>query len=68
MCKLRKQNPYFLNKTHDKKVVEEIRTSMIGSNNPMFGKPVTRENRKLITELFSKPVFFIWCKHIKVNS
>lgn len=30
---------------------------MTGSNNPMYGKPVTKENRKLISELFSKPVF-----------
>lgn len=31
---------------------------MSGSSNPMFGKPVTEENKKLISKLFSKPIFF----------
>lgn len=30
---------------------------MAGSNNPMCGKPVTEENKKLISELFSKSVY-----------
>lgn len=30
---------------------------MTGSNNPMFGKPVTEANKKLISELFRKSVF-----------
>lgn len=28
-----------------------------GDNNPMFGKPVTEENKKLISEMFSKTVY-----------
>ena len=28
-----------------------------GSNNPMFGKPVTESNKKLISEFFSKSVY-----------
>lgn len=30
---------------------------MTGSNNPMYGKPVTEANKKLISELFRKSVF-----------
>lgn len=28
-----------------------------GYKNPMFGKPVTEENKKLISELFSKSIY-----------
>lgn len=34
-----------------------MRERMQGSNNPMYGKPVTDSTRKIISELFSKPVF-----------
>lgn len=34
-----------------------MRMRMSGSSNPMFGKPVTKANKNLISELFSKPVF-----------
>ncbi len=57
MSKLGKENPHFLNKTHSPEVVEEIRTRMTGSSNPMFGKPVTEENKKLISDLFRKDVY-----------
>ena len=57
MSKLRKENPSFLNKTHSEEVVEQIRMRMTGSSNPMFGKPVTEANKKLISKLFSKPIF-----------
>ena len=30
---------------------------MSGSNNSMFGKPVTEKNKKLIPDLFRKPVY-----------
>lgn len=30
---------------------------MWGSNNHVFGKPVTEENKKLISKLFSKIVY-----------
>jgi hypothetical protein len=48
MSKLRKENPYFLNKTHSPDVIEGIRIRMTGSHNPMFGKPVTERNEKFI--------------------
>lgn len=57
MSKLRKENPYFLNKKHSPEVIEQMRNRMSGSNNPMFGKPVTEENKKLISKLFSKPIY-----------
>lgn len=57
MTKLRKETPYFLNKKHTPEVVEILRAKMVGSNNPMFGKPVTESNKKLISELFSKSIF-----------
>jgi hypothetical protein len=34
-----------------------MRSRMTGSNNPIFGKPVTEENKKLISELFSKSIY-----------
>jgi len=46
MSKLRKENSYFLNKTHSSDVVEQIRARVRGPGNPMFGKPVTEENKK----------------------
>lgn len=36
MSKSRKKNPVFLNKTHSKEVVEQMRLRNLGSNNPMF--------------------------------
>ena len=57
MSKLRKENPSFLNKTHSSEVVEQLRARMEGSNNPMFGKPVTESNKKLISDLFRKYVY-----------
>lgn len=44
----------FKGKSHTKEVVESIRKRMTGENNPMFGKPVTEENKKLISALHSK--------------
>lgn len=46
MSILGKENPHFLNNTHSSDIVEQIRASMTGSGNPMFGKPVTEENKK----------------------
>lgn len=57
MSKLRKENPSFLNKTHSPEVIEQLSARVKGSNNPMFGKPVTEKNKKLISELFSKSVY-----------
>ena len=59
MSKLRKENPYFLNKTHSPYLIEEIRIRMTGSNNPMFGKPVTERNKKLISDLFRKYLYMM---------
>ena len=55
--KLNKENPPFLNKTHSVEVLEGMRKRMTGSSNPMFGKPVTDENKKLISDLFRKDVY-----------
>ena len=47
----------FKDKTHTKEVVESIRKRMMGENNPRFGIPVSEENKKLISNLFSKSVY-----------
>lgn len=57
MSKIRMENPYFLNKTHSPELIEKIRIRMTGSNNHMFGRVVTDENKTLISELFSKTVY-----------
>lgn len=57
MSKFRKENPSFLNKTHSPEVIKIFRDKFTGKNNPMYGKPVTEENKKLISKLFSKPVY-----------
>ena len=49
MSKVGKENPYFLNKTHSPEVIEQIHARTTGPNNPMFGKPVTERNKKLIS-------------------
>ena len=57
MSKLRNENPHFLNKTHSPEVIAKMSARMKGSNNPMFGKPVTESNKKLISDLFRKYVY-----------
>lgn len=59
MSKLGKENPHFLNKTHSLEAVEQIRDRVTGPGNPMFGKPVTEENKKLISDMFRKKCLFI---------
>ena len=49
LSKHRKANPSFLNKTHSSDVIELLRNRMTGSSNPMYGKPFTEENKKLIS-------------------
>jgi hypothetical protein len=39
---------------------------MEGENNSMFGKPVTEENKKLISALFSKPVYLYDANSLKL--
>lgn len=41
---------------------------MQGSNNPMYGKPVTDSTRKHISEFFSKPVFLYDANTFKLIS
>ena len=57
MSKVRQENPYFQDKTHNPDVVEKMRLRMSGSNNHMYGKPVTEINRKLISKMFNKEVY-----------
>lgn len=57
MSELRKENPHFLNKTHSPEILAQMSARMKGSNNPMFGKPVTESNKKLISDLFRKPIY-----------
>ena len=57
MSKIRTENPSFLNKTHSPELIEKFRMSITGSNNPMFGRAVTDEDKILISELFSKTVY-----------
>lgn len=56
--KWRKENPAFLNKVHSEDVLEQARQRMTGLNNPMYGKPVTEANKKLISELSLSAFFF----------
>jgi hypothetical protein len=49
---MKKKNPAFLNKVHSEDVLEQARLRMTGLINPMYGKPVTEANKKLISELF----------------
>jgi len=49
---MKKKNPAFLNKVHSEDVLEQARQRMTGLINPMYGKPVTEANKKLISELF----------------
>ena len=48
--KLRRENPHFLNKVHSEDIIEQLRIRMTGSSNPMYGKPVTEANKKLISD------------------
>ena len=57
MSKLSKQSPHFLNKSHKEEFISKVRARMSGCNNPMFGRPVTSTNKKLISDLFSKSVY-----------
>ena len=57
MSKLRKEYFHFLNKTHGESQVKELRLRMQGGGNHIFGKPVTDENKELISKLFSKKVY-----------
>lgn len=34
-----------------------MRVRIKGPSNPMFGKPVTEDNKKLISKFFSKPIY-----------
>jgi group I intron endonuclease len=52
-----KENPHFLNKTFSNEVLEKMRFRMSGSLNPMYGKPVSEANKKLISDLFRKDVY-----------
>jgi len=42
---------------YTKEQLEEMSARFKGSNNPMFGKPVTESNKKLISDLFSRSVY-----------
>jgi group I intron endonuclease len=57
MGKWRKENPSFLNQTHSPEVLEQMRARMQGSNNPMYGKPVSDSTKKMISEFFSKSIY-----------
>lgn len=38
----------------------------MGSNNHMFGKPVTKENKKLISKMFSKNIYLYDANTLKL--
>jgi len=52
LSSLRRENPSFHNKTHSSEVIAAMSARVKGSNNPMFGKPVTESNKKLISVFF----------------
>ena len=58
---MRKENPSFLGKTHSEYYKDKLRARMSGSNNLMFGRPVTEQNKKLITETMSKKNLCLQC-------
>lgn len=47
----------FLGKKHSSDILKKARERMVGKNNPMFGKPVTEKNKKLISKLHSLPLY-----------
>lgn len=51
------RNGYPTNRKHSPETIAAMSARVKGSNNPMFGKPVTESNKKLISEFFSKPVY-----------
>nr|YP_009072360.1 truncated GIY-YIG endonuclease [Sclerotinia borealis]AHX83014.1 truncated GIY-YIG endonuclease [Sclerotinia borealis] len=55
MSQLRNGNP--TNRTYSSEDLARMSERVKGSNNPMFGKSVTEENKKLISEFFSKSVY-----------
>lgn len=57
LSKFRKENPSFLNKTHSEEYINELRIRMSGFSNHMYGKPVTKANKKLISDMFRKDVY-----------
>lgn len=65
---MRQENPHFLNKTHKPEIIEQMKLRMTGSNNHMYGKPVTEENKKLISKLFSKNVYLYDANTLKLIS
>lgn len=64
--KMRQLNPNFLNKTHSPETIENMKLRFSGSNNHMFGKPVTEENKKLISKMFSKSVYLYDANTLKL--
>jgi len=47
----------FLGKKHSPEYIKKLRERVLGKNNPMFGKPVTEENKKLISKIQSLPIY-----------
>nr|UYL26265.1 GIY-YIG endonuclease [Cordyceps militaris] len=64
--KIRQNNPNFLNKTHSTETIEKMKLRLTGSNNHMFGKPVTEENKKLISKMFSKSIYLYDANTLKL--
>lgn len=57
MSKLRRDNPFFLGKTHSESYKNKFKIRITGIKNHMFGKPVTEQNKKLRSEIFSKKTY-----------
>jgi group I intron endonuclease len=55
MSKLRKGNS--INRTFSPEDIAEMSERNKGANNPMFGVPVSDSNKKLISEMFRKPIY-----------
>lgn len=52
-----KANPHFLNKTLIGEVLYKMRKRMSGPIKPVYGRPVSDANKKLISDLFRKDVY-----------
>jgi len=51
------RNGYPTNRTYSPEDLARMSDRFKGSNNPMFGKPVTDSNKKLISDMFRKSVY-----------
>ena len=62
---MRTLNPHRVGKVDSEEYIEEMRRRMLGYSNPMYGIPTTGKNKKLFSELYSKPVYLYDAKTLE---